>query len=227
MKRILIAEDDSDIAEAVQIYLESAGHSSTICENGKIAVETFKESPSDLIIMDIMMPVMDGIEATKAIREFSNVPIIMLSAKSDDIDKIHGLNIGSDDYITKPFNSMELTARVSAILRRADNFKENSSELIVGQLRLNLETKEAFSYERSVSLTAREWSILKFFMDNPGKVFNSDEIYKNVWGEESFNTETVAVHIRRLREKIELNPKEPKLLKVVWGLGYKLEDGLQ
>lgn len=225
MKNILIAEDDREIAEAVKIYLKSQGYEAKICENGKEALESVKENMPDLIIMDIMMPEMDGITATKAIREFSTVPIIMLSAKSEDIDKIHGLNIGSDDYISKPFNPMELLSRVNAILRRTTNFNEDVSELKVGQLRMNLDTKEVFSYEKPVQLTAREWTILKFFMENPGKVFNSDEIYRNVWGEESFNTETVAVHIRRLREKIEIDPKDPKLLKVVWGLGYKLEEG--
>lgn len=225
MKTVLVTEDDKDIAEAIKIYLEGAGYHAETAGNGQIALDRVKENPPDLIIMDVMMPIMDGIEATKKIREFSTVPIIMLSAKSEDIDKIHGLNIGSDDYISKPFNPMELIARVNAAVRRSDNFSEDNSELVCGALRMNLDTKEVFSYERPVKLTAREWSILKFFMENPGKVFNANEIYKNVWGEESFNTETVTVHIRRLREKIELNPKEPKFIVVVWGLGYKLEEG--
>ena len=226
MKRILISEDDVDIAESINIYLNSSGFESEKVQNGKEAIEIIEKEDFDLILMDIMMPVMDGIKATKKIREFSDIPIIMLTAKSEDIDKINGLNIGADDYITKPFNPMELVARINSVLRRTRPVEKGTEDVLsVNGVSINLLTKEVFVLGREVKLTPIELNILKFLMEYPGVVFSIDEIYEHVWNEPAINPETVTVHIRRIREKIEIDTKNPEYLKVVWGLGYKFERG--
>ncbi|MEA4827060.1 MAG: response regulator transcription factor, partial [Clostridium sp.] len=196
-------------------------------KDGIDALMTIEEEDIHLILMDIMMPRMDGIKATFKIRESKNIPIIMLSAKSEDIDKILGLNVGADDYVTKPFNPLELVARVKSQLRRYMNLgslKNSSDEIIVRGLSLNKNTKTVRIDDEEVRLTAIEYKILELLMENKGRVFSIEEIYEKVWKEPAYNAEnTVAVHIRRIREKIEINPKEPKYLKVVWGIGYKIE----
>lgn len=198
--------------------------------DGMQALEIVGDEEIDLIIMDVMMPKMDGLRATMKIRESKNIPILVLSAKSEDTDKIIGLNLGADDYITKPFNPLELIARVKSHLRRytaLGDHRINSSkdnELRTGDLVLNLDTKEASIGDEIIKLTPIEYGILEFLMRNQGKVFSIEQIYETVWNEPSYNSDnTVAVHIRRIREKIEINPKEPRYLKVVWGIGYKIE----
>ena len=229
MYNILVVDDDKEIVESIEIYLENEGFNIYKAYNGLEALEILMEEEIHLILMDIMMPKLDGIKATIKIREEKNIPIILVSAKSEDTDKIIGLNIGADDYITKPFNLLELVARVKSNLRRYItlgnyNNENNKDVLKSGGLELNTSTKEVKVDGDVVKITPIEFKILKLLLANKGRVFSIDEIYEKVWNEESFNVEnTVAVHIRRIREKIEINPKEPRYLKVVWGVGYKIE----
>ncbi|MCT4563115.1 MAG: response regulator transcription factor [Maledivibacter sp.] len=225
---ILVCDDDKEIVEAIEIYLKNEGYNIFKAHNGLEALEILDNTETHLIIMDIMMPKMDGMKATNKIRETKNIPVIMLSAKSEDMDKIMGLNIGADDYITKPFNPLELTARVKSQLRRyttLGSFTPLTGVYKTGELIVNDETKAVTVDGELVKLTPLEYKILKLLTENSGKVFSIDEIYENVWNEPAYNPEnTVAVHIRRIREKIEINPKQPKYLKVVWGIGYKVEN---
>ena len=230
MYNILVVDDDKEIVESIEIYLKNEGFNIFKAYNGIEALEILVEKEIHLILMDIMMPKLDGIKATIKIREEKNIPIILVSAKSEDTDKIIGLNIGADDYITKPFNLIELIARVKLNLRRYvtlgnyDNDNLNKDILKSGGLELNTSTKDVKVDGEVVKITPIEFKILKLLLANKGRVFSIDEIYEKVWNEESFNVEnTVAVHIRRIREKIEINPKEPRYLKVVWGVGYKIE----
>ena len=224
---VLIVDDEYEIREAIEIYLMNEGIRVFQAVDGIEALGVLKTEEIHLILMDIMMPRMDGIKATFKIRGSKNIPIIMLSAKSEDTDKILGLNIGADDYITKPFNPMELVARVKSQLRRyttLGNYRENKNEINVRGLILNKNSKMVTVDEKELSLTAIEYRILELLMGNKGRVFSIEEIYERVWEETFYNGEnTVSVHIRRIREKIEINPKEPKYLKVVWGIGYKIE----
>lgn len=227
MYHILLCDDEEDILYALKIYLENPEYVFHEAHTGREAVRIVKEQPIELILMDIMMPELDGISAMQEIRKFSNAPIILLTAKSEDIDKIVGLNAGADDYITKPFNPMEVSARVKSQLRRyiqlggnaaADHVLEN------GGIRLNEESREVYLDGQEISLTPKEYEMLRLFMEHPGKVFSPMEIYRYVWKEEAIGSEsTVSVHIRHLREKIEINPAEPRYIKVVWGQGYKME----
>lgn len=228
MEEILICDDEKAIVEAVEIYLRQENYTVFKAYNGLEALEILKKQSIKLVILDIMMPEYDGIRTALKIREFSTVPIIFLSAKSEDADKILGLNIGADDYITKPFNPLELLARVKSQLRRYTVLGslnvENNAIYRVGGLEINDETKEVFVDGTSIKMTPIEYSILLLLMKNPGKVFSISQIYENIWNEEAIGADnTVAVHIRHIREKIEINPKEPKYLKVVWGVGYKVE----
>jgi DNA-binding response OmpR family regulator len=224
---VLVVDDEDEIRDAIEIYLKSEDIKVFKAKDGVDALMILEEEEVHLILMDIMMPRMDGIKTTFKIRESKNIPIIMLSAKSEDTDKILGLNVGADDYITKPFNPMELTARVKSQLRRYMNFghyKTDSNQLEVRGLVLNKDTKVVTVDGEEVRLTAIEYKVLLLLMENKGRVFSIDEIYERAWNEPSYNAEnTVAVHIRRIREKIEINPKDPKYLKVVWGIGYKIE----
>lgn len=224
---VLVVDDEDEIRKAIEIYLKSEGINVLSAKDGIEALSILNEEEVHLILMDIMMPNMNGIEATFKIRKDKNIPIIMLSAKSEDTDKILGLNIGADDYITKPFNPLELVARVKSQLRRYMNFgnyKENKDEINVRGLVLNKNSKTVNVDGKDIKLTATEYKILKLLMENSGVVFSIKEIYEKVWNEPFYNGEnTVAVHIRRIREKIEINPKEPRYLKVVWGIGYKIE----
>lgn len=227
---ILIVEDEIEIAKAIEIYLKSQGYNVFIANNGLAGLNIIEQYEIHLAIVDIMMPVMDGIEMTMKVRENHDFPIIFLSAKSEDIDKITGLNIGGDDYVTKPFVPMELLARVSSQLRRyhkylnmIDKKQEESNKYIVGGLELDLDTKEVTVDGKLVKVTPIELKILELLMEKPGRVFSSEQIYENVWNEAAINTETVMVHVRNLREKIEITPSNPQYLKVVWGVGYKIE----
>ena len=229
MAKILVCDDDKEIVEAIEIYLTQDGHQVLEAYDGIEAVEILKKESVDLLIMDIMMPRMDGIRATLKIREKHNIPIIILSAKSEDADKILGLNIGADDYITKPFNPLELVARVKSHLRRymqlgSTAIKENEAIYTVGGLAINDDLKEVTVDGEPVKLTPIEYNILLLLVKHQGKVFSIDQIYENIWNENAGGVDnTVAVHIRHIREKIEINPKEPRYLKVVWGVGYKIE----
>ena len=229
MAKILVCDDDKEIVEAIEIYLTQDGHQVLEAYDGIEAVEILKKESVDLLIMDIMMPRMDGIRATLKIREKHNIPIIILSAKSEDADKILGLNIGADDYITKPFNPLELVARVKSHLRRymqlgSTTIKESEAVYTVGGLAINDDLKEVTVDGEPVKLTPIEYNILLLLVKHQGKVFSIDQIYENIWNENAVGVDnTVAVHIRHIREKIEINPKEPRYLKVVWGLGYKIE----
>jgi DNA-binding response OmpR family regulator len=225
---ILVVEDEKEIADAIEVYLKNQNYNVFKACDGLAALELFNKEKIHLILMDIMMPKLDGTSTTLKIREISTVPIIMLSAKSEDMDKIWGLNIGADDYITKPFNPMELLARVNSNLRRYTSYdnKDFSSEkniIKIGGIALNDDSKEVYVDGEPIKLTSLEYKIVYLLMSNPGKVFSIDEIYEKVWNEPAYNADTVTVHIRRIREKIEINPKEPKYLKVVWGIGYKFE----
>jgi len=224
---ILVCDDDKAIVNAIGIYLENEGYSIFKAANGIEAIELIGEQEIHLVIMDIMMPKMDGIRATMKIREENNIPLIMLSAKSEDYDKILGLNIGADDYITKPFNPLELIARVKSQLRRyttLGSLEAKSDVYRTGGLVIDDESKIISVDEEEVRLTPVQYKILKLLTANAGRVFSIEEIYEKVWNEPSFNPEnTVTVHIRKIREKIEINPKDPKYLKVVWGIGYKVE----
>lgn len=227
---ILIVEDEVEIAKAIEIYLKSQGYNVFIANNGKIGLEIIEQHNIHLAIVDVMMPVMNGIEMTLKVRENYDFPIIFLSAKSEDIDKITGLNIGGDDYVTKPFVPMELLARVSSQLRRYHKYlnmlnkkQDENNKYIVGGLELDLDTKEVSVDGKTIKVTPIELKILELLMEKPGRVFYSEQIYENVWHEAAINTETVMVHIRNLREKIEISPSNPQYLKVVWGVGYKIE----
>ncbi len=224
-----MVDDDREIVDAIEIYLKSEDFFVLKAYDGLKALEILTEQRVDLLIIDIMMPKLDGLQATIKIRESRNIPIIILSARSEDTDKILGLNLGADDYITKPFNPMELIARVKSQLRRyvklgTDSRNNKANELRSGDLILDTDTKEARIGEEIIKLTPTEYGILEFLMKNQGKVFSIEQIYETVWNEPGYNCDnTVAVHIRRIREKIEINPKEPRYLKVVWGIGYKIE----
>lgn len=228
MAEILVCDDDKAIVEAIDIYLTQEGHHILKAYDGEEAIQILNNNPVDLLIIDIMMPKLDGIRATLKIREKNVLPIIILSAKSEDADKILGLNVGADDYVTKPFNPLELVARVKSQLRRYTQLgamtekKENIYE--TGGLMIDDDRKEVTVDGESVKLTPIEYRILLFLVQNQGRVFSINQIYENIWNEEAIAADnTVAVHIRHIREKIEINPKEPRYLKVVWGLGYKVE----
>ncbi len=223
---VLVVDDDSEIRESIEIYLKNEGIRVLEATDGLQAINILDKEEVHLIIMDIMMPKMDGIRATFKIRESKNIPIIMLSAKVEDTDKILGLNIGADDYITKPFNPLELVARVKSQLRRYTNFGhlKAEDEITIRGLTLNKNSKSVKVNGDEVSLTPTEYKLLELLMENKGRVFSIAEIYRKVWNEPFYNGEnTVSVHIRRLREKIEINPKDPEYVKVVWGVGYKIE----
>ena len=227
---VLVVEDEKDIAVALEAYLLNQGYKVFLAENGIEGLKVVKENEIHLAIVDVMMPKMDGITFTMKLREEYYFPVIMLSAKSEDIDKIMGLNIGADDYITKPFKPLELLARVNSHLRRYTRFlnmvektQKSSKIYIAGGLEINEETKEVVLDGVNIKVTPSEFKILLLLMKNIGRVFSSDEIYERVWEERAVNTDTIMVHIRNIREKIEINPKNPKYLKVVWGVGYKIE----
>lgn len=227
MYRILICDDQKDIVNALKIYLTPEGYDLYEAYNGQEAVELCRKTPMDLILLDVMMPVMDGVTATAKIREFSNAPIILLTAKSETEDKVLGLNVGADDYITKPFVPVEVLARIRSQLRRysrKDSRTEDKETLTIGGISLDDRTKSVTVEGEPVSLTPTEYSILHLLMSNPGKVYSTKALYEAVWQEAALGSEgSVAVHIRHLREKIEINPSEPRYLKVMWGQGYKLE----
>lgn len=229
MYNILVCDDERDIVSAVRIYLSSEGYTVYEAYNGKEALAVIQKEEIHLVLMDIMMPQMDGIEAMVKIREHSNVPVILLTAKGEDMDKVLGLTVGADDYITKPFNPVELQARVRSQLRRymqlGGGVQKASGRLCIGGIELDDKSKEVTLDGEPVSLTRTEYDILKLLMEHPGQVFSPSEIYTQVWKDISFGTEnTVAVHIRHLREKIEYDPAQPRFLKVVWGRGYKMEE---
>lgn len=228
MANILVCDDDKEIVDAIEIYLSQDGYHIFKAYDGEQAIEMLKKEDIHLLIMDVMMPRLDGIRATLKIREYSSIPIIMLSAKSEDTDKILGLNIGADDYITKPFNPLELAARVKSNLRRYTSLgslnADNKAVFQVGGLVMNDETKQVTVDDEPVKLTPIEYNILLLLVKNQGRVFSIDQIYESIWNEDAIGADnTVAVHIRHIREKIEINPKEPKYLKVVWGVGYKID----
>ncbi|MCI5583970.1 MAG: response regulator transcription factor [Lachnospiraceae bacterium] len=228
MNRILVCDDEREIVDAIEIYLLQEGYQVVKAYNGEEALEILKKEEIHLLIMDIMMPGLDGIRTTMKIRENSSIPIIFLSAKSQDADKILGLNIGADDYITKPFNPLELVARAKSQLRRYTQLGnlavENKQIYQAGGLVINDDTKEVTVDGEGVKLTPIEYNILLLLVKNQGRVFSIQQIYENIWEEEAIGADnTVAVHIRHIREKIEINPREPRYLKVVWGVGYKIE----
>lgn len=227
MYNILVCDDEKDIVSALKIYLTADGYQVFEAYNGREALEVLKSQEIHLVLMDIMMPVMDGISAMVKIREVSNVPVILLTAKSEDTDKVLGLTVGADDYVTKPFNTVELQARVKSQLRRYMQLGGGSirkDTITIGGIELNDRTKEVTLDGEKVALTRTEYDILKLLMEHPGQVFSPNQIYEQVWNDNPFRNEnTVAVHIRHLREKVEYNPAEPRHLKVVWGRGYKME----
>lgn len=228
MKNILVCDDDKEIVDAIEIYLQQEGYHILKAYDGEQALKVLGEQEIHLLIIDVMMPRLDGIRATLKIREESSIPIIILSAKSEDADKILGLNIGADDYVTKPFNPLELVARVKSQLRRytqLGNVAENNNRIYrVGGLVINDDLKEVVVDDELVRLTPIEYNILLLLVKNQGKVFSINQIYESIWNEDAIGADnTVAVHISHIREKIEINPKEPRYLKVVWGVGYKIE----
>lgn len=230
INHVLIVEDDKEIREGVEIYLKSQGYEVYQAADGLEGLKVIESQEIHLAIVDVMMPRMDGIQMTIKLREKYDFPVIFLSAKSEEVDKIMGLNMGADDYITKPFTPMELLARVNSQLRRYRRFmekldrKEKMENIhIIGGLELNEDTMEASVDGEPVKLTPTEYKILLLLMKNPGRIFSAEEIYERVWNERAVNTDTIMVHVRNIREKIEINPKEPKYLKVVWGVGYKIE----
>lgn len=227
MYKILVCDDDEAILESVCIYLKNEGYEILTAKDGIEALEIIKNNEIHCLVLDIMMPRLDGLKTTIIIREKYNFPIILLSAKSEDTDKITGLSFGADDYVTKPFNPLELVARVKSQIRRYStlgSMQKSANSLVTGGLELNRDSKIVTVDGDEVKLTAREFNILEYLMLNMGKVLSSTQIYETVWNEVAFHTEkTVTVHIRNIREKIEINPKEPKYLKVVWGLGYKID----
>lgn len=229
---ILVVEDEKGIRETVAVFLKNQGYKVIEAVNGFEGLEMMKAHKIHLAIIDVMMPMMDGLTMVMKLRENYDVPVIFLSAKSEDIDKITGLNLGADDYVTKPFEPMELIARVNSNIRRYDQIlklkgghdnEKDAHKLIVGGLELDTFTKEVSVDGKAVRLTAKEFAILQLLMEYPGRVYSAEEIYEAVWKEEAINTETIMVHVRKLREKIEVNPKHPEYLKVVWGIGYKIE----
>ncbi len=228
---ILIVEDDKEIREGIEIYLKNQGYSVSQAADGVEGLEKIESEKIHLAIVDIMMPRMDGITMVMKARERGfDFPVIMLSAKSEEVDKIMGLNMGADDYVTKPFTTLELLARVNSHLRRYRKYldaveekQENDKVYVIGGLELNEDTVEVTVDGNPVKLTPLEFKILLLLMKNPGRVFSADEIYERVWNEQAVGTDTIMVHVRKIREKIEINPKEPKYLKVVWGVGYKIE----
>ncbi|WP_055071379.1 response regulator transcription factor [Clostridium massiliamazoniense] len=226
---ILVVDDEVEITNAIEIYLSSEGYNILKAYDGIEALNVLKNNKVDLVILDVMMPKLDGVRTIKKLRETMEIPVIMLSAKSEDTDKIIGLNMGADDYLTKPFNPLELIARVKSQLRRYLKYSSRVEEkkdviLRTGGLELNLDKKEFTLDGEVLKVTPIEFKILKLLMENKGRVFSIEEIYERVWNEPAYNTDTVTVHVRRIREKIEINPKEPRYLKVVWGIGYKIED---
>ena len=228
MAEILVCDDDKDIVEAIEIYLTQEGHHILKAYDGEQAIRVLKNNPVDLLIIDVMMPKLDGIRATLKIREKNALPIIILSAKSEDADKILGLNVGADDYVTKPFNPLELVARVKSQLRRYTQLgaaaEKRGNIYETGGLMIDDDRKEVTVGGETVKLTPIEYRILLLLVKNQGRVFSTNQIYESIWEEEAIAADnTVAVHIRHIREKIEINPKEPRYLKVVWGLGYKVE----
>ncbi len=228
MYNILVCDDDKEIVEAIEIYLSQEGYHIFKAYDGVEALNILKKNDIHLLIIDVMMPKLDGIRATMKIREYSGIPIIILSAKSEDVDKILGLNIGADDYVTKPFNPLELVARVRSQLRRYTQLgtlnMESETVYRTGDLCVNDDEKTVTVDGEPVKLTPMEYNILRFLVINAGRVFSIEQIYENIWNEEAIGVEnTVAVHIRHIREKIEIDPKNPRYLKVVWGLGYKVE----
>lgn len=229
MYNVLVCDDDREIVEAIEIYLSQEGYKVLKAYDGEEALKVLDREKVDLLIIDVMMPKLDGIRETLKIREKKNMPIIILSAKSEDADKILGLNVGADDYMTKPFNPLELTARVKSQLRRYTQLgstidKSNQAVYAVGGLSIDDEQKEVTVDGEPVRLTPIEYNILLLLVKNQGKVFSIDQIYESIWNEDAIGVDnTVAVHIRHIREKIEINPKEPRYLKVVWGVGYKIE----
>lgn len=224
---VLVCDDDTAIVNALEVYLKNENYNVLKAYKGNEVLDIIKTQQVHLIIMDIMMPGMDGLTATIKIREDRNIPIIILSAKSEDTDKITGLNFGADDYVTKPFNPLELMARVRSQMRRytsLGSMEEKKGVIKTGGLELDTQAKEVRIDGQCIRLTATEYGIMEFLMKNMGRVFSIEQIFENVWNEPSFSVEgTVSVHIRRIREKIEINPKDPKYLKVVWGIGYKIE----
>lgn len=229
MYNILVCDDDKAIVEAIEIYLSQEGYHILKAYDGEQALKILETEEVHLLVLDVMMPRLDGIRATLKIREKHSIPIIILSAKSEDVDKILGLNVGADDYVTKPFNPLELVARVKSQLRRytklGGTVKAESEHVYeVGGLRINDDLKEVTVDGEAVKLTPIEYNILLLLMKNQGRVFSIDQIYESIWNEEAIGADnTVAVHIRHIREKIEINPKDPRYLKVVWGVGYKIE----
>ncbi|MBR1763003.1 MAG: response regulator transcription factor [Eubacterium sp.] len=227
MYNVLVCDDDEAILESLRIYLDNEGYKVFTAANGEEALEIVRNNKIHCVVLDIMMPLLDGLKATLKIREEYNFPIILLSAKSEDTDKITGLSFGADDYVTKPFNPLELVARVKSQIRRyvsLGSLEIKSSQLITGGVVLDTDTKTVTVDGDAVKLTAMEYKILEYLMQNMGRVLSSSQIYEAVWHEPSYTSEkTVTVHIRNIREKIEINPKEPKYLKVVYGLGYKCE----
>lgn len=227
---ILVVEDDKEIRDGIEIFLKSQGYHVFKAADGVEGLEIIGRQEIHLAIVDIMMPRMDGVTMTMKLREHHDFPVIMLSAKSEETDKVIGLNIGADDYVTKPFTPLELMARVNSQLRRYTRFtsmaqkkEENSRTYLIGGLELNEDTVEFFVDGNPVKLTPIEFKILALLMKNPGRVFSAEEIYERVWNEKAINTDTIMVHVRNIRDKIEINPREPKYLKVVWGVGYKIE----
>ena len=227
MYNVLVCDDEKDIVSALRIYLTSEGYQVFEANNGKEAIDIIKQQEVHLVLMDIMMPEMDGITAMVKIREMSNVPVILLTAKSEDTDKILGLTVGADDYITKPFNPVELQARVKSQIRRYMLLGSGAvvgNKLVVGGIELDDKAKEVTLDGELINLTKTEYDILKLLMEHVGEVFSPNQIYEKVWKDDPFGTEnTVAVHIRHLREKIEYDPANPRYLKVIWGRGYKME----
>ena len=231
---VLVVEDDQQIRDGIEIYLKSQGYVVFKAADGIEGLEIIKKQEIHLAIIDVMMPRMDGIHMVLSLRKEYDFPVIMLSAKSEEVDKIKGLNMGADDYVTKPFQPLELLARVNSHLRRYKRFLELTGQkneqpdyvYRIGGIELNEDTKEVYVDGESVKMTPMEFKILSLLMRNPGRVFSAEEIYERVWEERVINTDTVMVHVRKIREKIEYNPKEPKYLKVVWGVGYKMEKNL-
>ena len=228
---VLVVEDDEQIRDGIEIYLKSQGYEVSKAADGIEGLEKLKEKEVHLAIIDVMMPRMDGIHMVMRLRKEYDFPVIMLSAKSEEVDKIMGLNMGADDYVTKPFQPLELLARVNSHLRRYKRFLEVTGQgnetpenvYRIGGIELNEDTKEVLVDGEPVKMTPMEFKILALLMRSPGRVFSAEEIYERVWNERAINTDTVMVHVRKIREKIEYNPKEPKYLKVVWGVGYKFE----
>ena len=229
MAKVLVCDDDKEIVEAIEIYLTQEGYEVLKAYDGEEALKVLKTGGVDLLVIDVMMPKLDGIRATLKIREENNMPIIILSAKSEDADKILGLNVGADEYVTKPFNPLELVARVKSQLRRYTQLgstadAEKKSVYTAGGLMIDDDLKEVTVDGEFVKLTPIEYNILLLLVKNQGKVFSIDQIYESIWNEDAIGVDnTVAVHIRHIREKIEINPKDPRYLKVVWGVGYKVE----